>query len=58
MAIIAIGIYIPFSTFGNHIGLLPLPGAYFIWLALILLCYCLLTQVVKMWFVRKFEGWL
>jgi len=58
MAIIAIGTYIPFTTFGNHIGLFPLPGAYFIWLVIILLCYGLLTQVVKVWFVRKFEGWL
>jgi hypothetical protein len=43
----AFGIYLPFSTVGKHLGMVPLPPAYFIWLAGILLSYCLLTQLVK-----------
>ena len=56
--IMAIGIFIPFSPFAAALKLQPLPGSYFVWLILILLSYCLLTQVVKNWFIRKFGEWL
>nr|WP_231956273.1 magnesium-translocating P-type ATPase [Aneurinibacillus soli] len=52
------GIYIPFSVFGASIGLQPLPLDYFPWLAAILLGYCVLTQVIKKWYIRKFNEWL
>jgi hypothetical protein len=32
----------------------PLPTSYIIWLVLILLSYCVLTQLMKIWFVRKY----
>ena len=57
-AVMAIGIYIPFSPFATALKLQPLPTAYFPWLLGILLCYCLLTQVVKNWFIKKFRLWL
>lgn len=57
-AIMAIGIIIPFTSFGASIGLVPLPGSYFLWLVAILLSYCLLTQVVKNWYIKKFGRWL
>ncbi len=57
-AIMAIGIYIPFSPFAAGLRLQPLPLAYFPWLTGILLCYCILTQTVKTWFTRKFNQWL
>jgi Mg2+-importing ATPase len=57
-AIMAIGIYIPFSPFAAGLKLQPLPGSYFFWLVGILLVYCLLTQLVKNWFIRKFHQWL
>lgn len=56
--IMAIGIYIPYSSWGPEIGLAPLPGAYFLWLLGILLSYCILTQFVKMWFIKRFGYWL
>jgi Mg2+-importing ATPase len=57
--IIAVGIFVPFSAFGAKIGLVPLPLSYFPWLIATLLCYCLLTQVVKQWYIKKFGGrWL
>ncbi|WP_409348138.1 magnesium-translocating P-type ATPase [Paenibacillus gyeongsangnamensis] len=52
------GIFVPFSAFGSSIGLQPLPWSYFPWLAGILLCYCILTQAVKTWYIRKFNEWL
>lgn len=57
-AIMAIGIAIPFSPFGAYIGLEPLPLSYFPWLIAILLCYCLLTQAIKTWYIRRFGKWL
>ena len=57
-AIMAIGIAIPFTTFGSYIGLMPLPMSYFPWLIATLLCYCVLTQLIKMWYIRRFGKWL
>ena len=53
-----IGIVIPFTSFGASIGLQALPLSYFPWLVGILLSYCVLTQLVKNWYIRKFSGWL
>lgn len=56
--IIAFGMYLPFSSLGAHLGLVPLPLTYFGWLAAILISYCVLTQVIKMIYIRKFGHWL
>lgn len=56
--IVAIGLFIPFSSFGSAIGLQPLPLSYFPWLFGILLSYCVLTQMIKNWYIRKFVKWL
>ena len=57
-AIMAAGVYLPFSPLGEHLGLVPLPGAYFPWLVAILLGYCVLTQVVKRFYIHRFGQWL
>lgn len=54
LTIMAIGIYIPFSPIASGLGFVPLPVSYFFWLALILSSYCVLTQLVKTWFVKKY----
>lgn len=54
LGIMALGIFIPFSPWADRIGFVPLPSPYFGFLALTLLGYCLLTQFVKTWFIRKF----
>ena len=56
--IMALGILIPFTPFGSALKLQPLPLSYFPWLIAILISYCLLTQLIKNWFIRKFEQWL
>ena len=53
-----LGIYVPFSPLGHYISLQPLPLAYFGWLIGFLLGYCVLTQVVKRWYIRRFGDWL
>ncbi|MFQ6911408.1 MAG: magnesium-translocating P-type ATPase [Bacteroides faecis] len=57
-SIMAIGIFVPFSSFGASIGLMPLPWSYFPWLAGILLTYCILTQGLKVLYIRAFKRWL
>jgi Mg2+-importing ATPase len=56
--IMALGIFIPFSGFAGALKMVPLPLSYFPWLFAILLVYCILTQLVKGWFIRKFHEWL
>ncbi len=57
-AAMVIGSVIPFTPFGASIGLQSLPASYFPWLCITLITYCLLTQIVKTWFIRRFRAWL
>jgi Mg2+-importing ATPase len=57
-AIIAVGVVIPFSAFGTKIGMVPLPTAYFGWVVLTVLAYCVLTQLVKLLYIRRYGRWL
>jgi P-type Mg2+ transporter len=56
--VIAIGIFIPFSPLGASVGLPPLPVSYFPWLVVTLLGYCVLTQIIKTIYIRRFAKWL
>ncbi|MGH2644886.1 MAG: magnesium-translocating P-type ATPase, partial [Chitinophagaceae bacterium] len=56
--IMAVGIAIPFTPLGHSISLVGLPASYFIFLIVTLLGYCVLTQVIKGWYIRKFHSWL
>ncbi|MCL2597736.1 MAG: magnesium-translocating P-type ATPase [Paludibacter sp.] len=58
LIIMAVGIIIPFSGLGAQIGLVSLPWAYFPWLLLTLICYSVLTQAIKQWYMKKFGRWL
>ena len=56
--IMAVGIVLPFTSLGESVGFVPLPWNYFFWLVGILLTYCVLTQLVKTWYLHKFHRWL
>jgi Mg2+-importing ATPase len=56
--IMLIGIALPFSPIASAFKLVALPFSFFPWLIGILFCYCLLTQLVKNWFINKFSQWL
>ena len=56
--IMAIGIFIPFSPFATALKMQHLPFNFFPWLIAILFSYCLLTQLIKNWFIKKFNQWL
>jgi Mg2+-importing ATPase len=54
LCVIGIGIVIPFTPIGSALSMVPLPGIYFVWLAAILIGYCILTQLIKSWFVGRY----
>jgi Mg2+-importing ATPase len=58
LAVMALGVAIPFTPLGEAVGLVPPPSGYFPWLAGTLLAYCALTQAAKVWYVRRFGMWL
>ncbi|WP_127958340.1 magnesium-translocating P-type ATPase [Serratia microhaemolytica] len=55
--IMAIGIYIPFSPLGAWVGLQPLPWQYFPWLVATLVSYCVVAQLMKTFYIRRFGKW-
>ena len=54
LAIMAIGVWLPFSPLAHFLGFVPLPGVFFLWLAGFLVAYGVLTHIVKTWFWRRF----
>ena len=47
------GVMIPGSFIGDTLGFRPLPALYWPCVGAMLLCYAVLTHVVKTWFVRR-----
>jgi Mg2+-importing ATPase len=43
---------------GVKFGMVPLPPVYFAWVALTLFTYCVLTQLVKLIYIRRYGRWL
>ena len=52
--IVAVGAGLTVSPLANTLGFVPLPPRYWLFLAIMLLSYSVLTQVVKAWFIRRF----
>jgi P-type Mg2+ transporter len=57
-AIIVIGMLLPYTAVGAKIGMMEMPPVYFAWLALTVLAYCALTQLVKVMYTRRYARWL
>jgi Mg2+-importing ATPase len=53
MLICITGIILPYTILGQQFQMTPMPSNYWYGLAVLLPCYLLLTQLVKMWFVKK-----
>jgi Mg2+-importing ATPase len=51
--IMLIGAVLPFSPLAKPLGFVPLPWQFWLILAATLLCYVSLTQLIKMWLVKK-----
>jgi Mg2+-importing ATPase len=56
--IMLIGILIPFSPIANWLKMQPLPGTYFLFLIFVFVGYLTLAQIVKNWYIRRFNEWL
>jgi Mg2+-importing ATPase len=53
VVIMCIGMWLPYSPLAAALGFVHLPPLYWPILFLTLLCYVVLTQIVKMWLIRK-----
>jgi Mg2+-importing ATPase len=51
--IMAVAAWMPYSPLARMLWFVPLPGMFWPLLFLTLLCYVVLTQLVKMWLIRK-----
>ena len=51
--IMAIAAYLAFSPLATFLGFVPLPPLYWMLLLLTLVCYVALSQVVKVWLLKK-----
>jgi Mg2+-importing ATPase len=54
--IMAIGIIIPYTPVASMLGMTALPWIYFPFLIVILTSYAILTQVIKNWFIKRFNN--
>jgi Mg2+-importing ATPase len=54
LIIVAVGALLTVSPLADTLGFVALPPLYWLLLAVMLLCYMILTQLVKTWFIRKF----
>ena len=53
IAIMGVGAWLPFSPVARFLGFVPLPWQFWPFLAVTLVCYVALTQVIKTWLIRK-----
>jgi Mg2+-importing ATPase len=51
--IMGIGAWLPFSPLARYLGFVPLPWQFWPLLAMTLICYVGLTQLIKSWMVRR-----
>jgi len=54
IVIVTVGAGLTVSPLADALGFVPLPPLYWLLLAIILVCYVVLTQLIKSWFYRRF----
>jgi Mg2+-importing ATPase len=57
-ALLAVGVAITYTPLGHDIGFCSIPLAFYGWLVAVLIAYCILTQFVKKWYIRRFNSWI
>ncbi len=58
LGVIGVGLTIPYTLVGRAVGMTQMPSIYFFYLALIVIGYCITTQILKWFFLRRFKVWL
>ncbi len=56
IAVAAIAVALPYTPVAGFFGLVPLPATFWIWIAAFLVCYAVLTHIVKTRFQKHFGG--
>ena len=54
LAIVAIGIALPYTVIGRWFGFVPLPLSFLAALSVMVVCYLLLAEITKRWFYRRY----
>ena len=54
LIIVAVGAWLPVSPLAGTLGFVPLPPLYWLLLAIMLIAYVILTQLVKTWFYHRY----
>jgi P-type Mg2+ transporter len=54
LAIVGVGIYLPYSPIAGALGFVPLPPIYWLYLVGMMITYMLITQGIKTWFYKKY----
>ena len=54
LIIVAVGAWLTVSPLAGTLGFVQLPATFWLILAVMLVCYVILTQIVKTWFIRRF----
>jgi Mg2+-importing ATPase len=54
LTIMGVAAWLPYSPFAGDLGMVPLPLAYWAWIAAFLATYATLTHLVKTWFIRRY----
>jgi Mg2+-importing ATPase len=52
--IVSVGAWLTVSPLAETLGFVALPALYWLFLAIMLVAYVILTQVIKTWFYRKY----
>jgi Mg2+-importing ATPase len=58
MLLLIAGVVVPYTALGKAIGFVTLPLHFYYWLAAILFSYIMLAQVLKKWYIKKYNSWL
>ncbi len=53
-----IGLLVPFTPFGNMLGLVPLAAKYIITIIIVTVLYCILATFAKKLYIKKFKEWI
>ncbi|MDA8141381.1 MAG: magnesium-translocating P-type ATPase [Desulfobacteraceae bacterium] len=56
LGIMALGAWLPYSPFAANLGMVALPAVYWVWIALFLITYAIITHGVKSWFFKRYGG--
>jgi len=54
LVVVALGAWLTVSPLADMLGFVPLPAFFWLLLAVMLVCYVILTQLVKTWFVARY----